>query len=402
MKERASSAKEYTSASQDEEESSKKAEVPIELEEYHDLVLSIQEPEFVPKREEIFASNGGRGFKIHDERSRIYWSYFRELEKESFFTHKEEIEFYEEIREYESKVSKVKNLLKDLESQKAKCESEGSNILQRPPTAKKAKCQTLKMQIDKTWMFKKACLKRAKQLKERFVRANLSLVVGIAKRYAGRGVPFFDLIQEGNLGLIKAVERFDHTKGYKFSTYATWWIRQSLIRAIYEKSRIIRVPNHVFEDRNILKQINPVPDKSINDDLSLDEMVEKSGLSENRINQALNMTNDAFSLDLPVFKSEQTLINTVPDKESIVPDIIISDVQLSEKVKEALDLLNPRTRMIICLRYGIGHEREHTLEEIGYRFGLTRERVRQIEKRALKIIRNSNLSEALGSFVTRQ
>jgi RNA polymerase primary sigma factor len=237
------------------------------------------------------------------------------------------------------------------------------------------------------------------QARDQMIKANLRLVVSIAKKYLHRGLTFSDLIQEGNLGLMKAVTRYDYTTGYRLSTFASWWIRQTITRAIYDKTRTIRIPVHLQEIRNrcyrafydLLKELGREP--------SLKEIAERSGVAEEKILLVTNLADELISLETPVGDEGDRLGDFIRNDKAVSPYEAILESQLGEKTGSILTTLTAREEKIMKMRFGIGEEVEHTLEEIGRAFKVSRERIRQIEKKALKRLKHPTRKAALEDFL---
>lgn len=331
-----------------------------------------------------------------DEQLRLLYVYFKDMSVEPLFTAQEEVEISAKIKKCESRSRELVGIVGKLADGKVRINGfngrrNGHNGLKNGYLEKRIKSLNA---------FIRVYSENAKRYKQRFVKANLRLVITISRKYMGRGLPLSDLIQEGNMGLMRAVERFDHRKGFKFSTYASWWIHQAILRALQGQTRTIKVPVYLLEQANRVYKVNALLAKKLGRKPTPKEIARKSGISVEVVKRILRSTKDAISLDTPILDGEKTtLLDSIADNDTVIPDSLVAKSDLTDKLREALMLLNPREEEILRLRFGIDQHSTYTLDEIGRKFNLTRERIRQIEKAALGKLANSDIKDHLESFL---
>ena len=319
-----------------------------------------------------------------DEQFRIMNDYFNDIANEPLLTLREEVELPTKIKKCDSRAKEIESLLVSGEI-KIKAE-------------KGCRCGVKNTQRLEASL--RAYNEKSKQLKKRFANANLRLVISIAKRYVNHGLPFLDLIQEGNIGLMRAIDRFDHTKGYRFSTYASWWIYQSITRAILLHRGAVRVPVYLLEVTNRVYRTRSVLMKETGTNPSAEEIAEQSGVPIKYVKRILKITNESVSLDSPIDGEKRTLYDFIENSDSISPDYISVEDELKKSIRSSLALLSPKEEEVLRMRFGIDRKDTVTLDDIGKKFQLTRERIRQIEKKALRKLSVCKMREALKNFRT--
>ncbi len=309
------------------------------------------------------------------EEERVLYVYFKDLMDEKLLTGDQEKEIGAQIKECNNRIIKIDKKLKRIG-------------------------ETNKQETNKLLASRKSYDRKASELKSKFIRANLRLVINIAKRHLGKGLGLTDLVQEGNLGLIRAVEKFDHTKGFKFSTYGAWWIHQAVTRAIAEKTRTIKVPVYVLEQSSkVFKAKYMLQEELERKPLPL-EIAERAKLSVDIVEAVLDGTDKVLSLDNPIKEDRsRTYMDFVPDSNSSGQEYVVDNSNMKGLLSELLTNLSEKEEEIVRMRYGFGNTTVHTLDEIGTKFGVTRERIRQIEKSALKKIASSKKGEKLKGYL---
>ena len=305
------------------------------------------------------------------------------------------------VRMYLKEIGKVPLLSPDEEINLAQAMSAGNEATRRlaEVDAQREAGELVTASIDEIVAWNKD-YKRGEAAKQKLAEANLRLVVSIAKRYVGRGMLFLDLIQEGNLGLIKAVEKFDYTKGYKFSTYATWWIRQAITRAIADQARTIRIPVHMVETINKVIRVSRQLLQELGHDPTPNEISAEMGMPVEKVREILKIAQEPVSLETPIGEEEDShLGDFIPDEGASEPSEAASFTLLKEQLMDVLSTLTPREEKVLKLRFGIEDGRTRTLEEVGKEFNVTRERIRQIEAKALRKLRHPSRSKKLKDFL---
>ncbi len=309
------------------------------------------------------------------EEERVLYVYFKDLVDEPLLTAEQEKEIAAQMKECNNRIAKIDGQLKKVDDLSSK-------------------------EIKKLSAYKNRYQKKADDLRSRFIKANLRLVINIAKRHLGKGLPLTDLVQEGNLGLIRAVEKFDHTKGFKFSTYGAWWIHQAITRALAEKTRTIKVPVYVLEQSSKVFKAKYMLQKELERKPLPKEIAERTKLNIDIVQAVLDGTDKVLSLDNPIKEDRsKTYMDFLPDYNPQGQDNNVDSKNMKELLSDMLSSLSEKEEKIVRMRYGFGNSTVHTLDEIGNKFGVTRERIRQIEKSAIKKIANSKESYKLKGYL---
>ena len=318
---------------------------------------------------------------------RVINDYFKDVAKESLLTPFQEISVSAEIAFCEKRIKQIRTTGHKM-----------NGAVQRKNGRKVVKSGFTP--VYKRKLILNSYIRKSNELRNRFVKSNLRLVASMAKRFSGRGVPFMDLIQEGNIGLIKAVEKFDHTKGYRFSTYACWWINQAMTRGIFNQTRTVKIPAYVLEQVGKVKEVKSKLYEEMGREPLAEEIANNGKLSTKSVKRVLEAEKKTLTLDSPVWEGENsTYLDFIADSRMLSADNVIDEISIPKNLDEALLWLNTREREILKMRFGIGYSDSYTLDEIGKKFNLTRERIRQIEKKALIRLRKSKYSSVLRSLI---
>lgn len=335
---------------------------------------------------------------------RLINNYFKDVAKESLLTPGEEISLAAKLNLCESKITELKQKIAQFIDMSLREKTPTGMFLFKVRNYINDNAENIDnasvRDISRLIAMLECYQREANYLKNRFVKSNLRLVASMAKRFSGRGVSFMDLIQEGNIGLIKAVEKFDHTKGYRFSTYACWWINQAMTRGVFSQTRTVKVPAYVLEQAGKVREVKSKLQEETGMQPLAEEIAKIGNISTKSVKRVLDAEKKTLTLDSPVWDGENaTFLDFIPDTRVDSADSVIADISLPRNINEALLKLSDREREVIKMRFGIGYDDSFTLDEIGRKFSLTRERIRQIEKKALVRLRKSKHAPALRSLM---
>lgn len=360
------------------------------------------------------SSNGRTGGKqrvIPDEDYRLLQSYFKEVGTESLLSASEELRIATKIKKYNARARKLEAFINEL-TEKSLRKTKTQKVCDCRHNGKKsngaektsgAQHLPLKTMLNRMSALLRAYKNKETSNKDKFTKSNLRLVISIAKNYMGRGLPLADIIQEGNIGLIKAVEKFDPSKGYRFSTYASWWIIQSITRSLFDQTRVIRIPVRVLEQANKITRTANMLRNENGENPDIEDVAMEAGLSVKKVNKVIKATSTNIvyldAVNPNTGEGKNSFIDFIPDTRPAT-DTLLATVSMSEKIEEALSNLTDREEDILRMRFGIGYEESYTLDEIGNRYSLTRERIRQIERRALKKLRQLSNGGVLKDFIS--
>jgi RNA polymerase primary sigma factor len=352
----------------------------------------------------------GKNRVIPDEDYQLLQSYFKEVGTESLLTASQEVRIATKIKKYNARANKLAEEVNKL-TEEILDKNKNSGVCKCSLEERKSKAAAkaagtympLDVKLNRLSALYRAYRNKEIENKGKFIKSNLRLVISIAKNYMGRGLPLADIIQEGNIGLIKAVEKFDPSKGYRFSTYASWWIIQSITRSLFDQTRVIRIPVRVLEQANKITRTANMLRNENGEAPAIEEVAEESGLSVKKVSKVIKATSTNIvyldAVNTASGDGKNSFIDFIPDTRPAT-DTLLATVSMSEKIEEALKNLTDREEDILRMRFGIGYDESYTLDEIGSRYSLTRERIRQIERRALKKLRQLSTGGILKDFIS--